>query len=86
MKKELELVKFNLTPIMSKEFIQFNKLKKELIYLKKKKDLNNEILIKNIEKDLNDIRKRFIKEFRKNNKEEINKYLEIREKYNLSDN
>ena len=30
MKKDLELVKFNLTPSMSFELIKFNKLKKEL--------------------------------------------------------
>ena len=39
MKKDLELVKFNLTPSMSFELIKFNKLKKELNKLKSERDI-----------------------------------------------
>ena len=80
MKKDLELVKFNLTPSMSFELIRFNELKKELNKLKElyNLDKNEELLLKinDIEKELINCRNSFIKEFRDNNKEEINTYLQ----------
>ena len=81
MKKQLKSVKFNLTEEMTKELIKFNKLKKELISLKQKEELTKEefIQIKEIQDKLNKTRIRFIKEFRKNNKEEIDKYLELKD-------
>ena len=83
MKEKLELVNFNLTNVMSEELIKFNNLKKELIKLKSKEYLNKEeiIKIKELEDELNKSRIRFIKEFRENNKEEIDKYLQIKDQF-----
>lgn len=85
MKKDLELVKFNLTPSMSIELIKFNNLKKELNKLKElyNLDKNEELLlkIKNIQNKLIKCRNAFIKEFRLNNQEEITKYLQIRDQF-----
>lgn len=85
MKKDLELVKFNLTQSMSLELIKFNKLKKELNKLKElyNLDKNEELLlkIKNIQNKLIKCRNAFIKEFRLNNQEEITKYLQIRDQF-----
>jgi len=85
-KKDLELVKFNLTPSMSFELIRFNKLKKELNRLKEiyNLDKNDELLlqIKQKEKELNDSRNQFIREFRLNNQDEIVKYLQIKDQEN----
>ena len=83
MKKDLELVKFNLTPSMSLELIKFNKLKKELNRLKElyNLDKNEEQLLKinNVENELINCRNSFIREFRLNNQEEILKYLQIKD-------
>ena len=85
MKKDLELVKFNLTPNMSLQLIKFNQLKKELNKLKEiyNLDKNEELLlqIKNIENQLINCRNTFIKEFRVNNQEEIIKYLQIKDQF-----
>ena len=81
MKKKLGLVNFNLTQDMASELIKFNNLKKELLNLKSKEILSEEEIIKinNLENELNKIRINFIREFRKNNKEEIIKYLHIKD-------
>lgn len=83
MKEGLELVKFKLTPQMSLELIKFNELKIELNSLKKlyNLDKSDELLLKIriLENKLNNSKKRFIKDFRLNNKEEIIKYLQIRD-------
>ena len=81
MKEKLESVSFKLTPVMAMELIKFNKLKKELINLKNQEILNKEDLIKmsNLENELNKIRISFINEFRNNNREEINKYLQLKD-------
>lgn len=83
MKNDLGLVKFNLTPSMSLELIKFNNLKRKLNKLKElyNLDKNEELLLKieNIEKELINSRNNFIKEFRLNNREEIIKYLEIKD-------
>jgi len=81
--KDLELVKFVLTPDMSLELINFNNLKKELFKLKEMYNLdkNNDNLllqIQEIQEKLDESRDRFVQDFRKNNKEEIDKYLEIK--------
>ena len=85
MKKDLELVKFNLTPSMSIELIKFNNLKKELNKLKElyNLDKNEELLLKlkNKENELIKCRNAFIMEFRLNNQEEIIKYLQIRDQF-----
>ena len=81
MEEKLELVKFNLTPVMAKELVKFNELKKELMILKKKKILKRYDLIKmkELENKLNLARIKFINEFRNNNKEEIINYLNIKD-------
>ena len=85
MKKDLESVKFNLTPSMTFELIKFNELKKELNKLKElyNLDKNEELLLKinNIETQLANCRKSFISEFRLNNEQEIIKYLEIKDHF-----
>ena len=81
MKEKLDLVRFNLTNAMTRELIKFNELKKELLYLKNKKLLTNQdiVKIKETETKLNKTKIKFIKEFRENNKEEILKYLKIKD-------
>ena len=86
MKKDLELVKFNLTPSMSFELIKFNNLKKELNKLKElcNLDKNEELLlkIKDLENELVNCRNTFIREFRLNNQDEIITYLQIKDQKN----
>ena len=81
MKEKLESVSFKLTPVMTKELIKFNSLKKELINLKNQKILDKEDLIKigELENELNLVRISFINEFRNSNKEEIIKYLQLKD-------
>ena len=81
MNEKLDLVRFNLTNAMTRELIKFNELKKELLYLKNKKLLTNQdiVKIKETETKLNKTKIKFIKEFRENNKEEILKYLKIKD-------
>lgn len=83
MKKNTNLIEFNLTDVMAVELLKFNEVKKELVKLNNKKVLTKKELKKKnqLEKDLNDIRIRFIKEFRKNNKKEINMYLEKKDQF-----
>lgn len=85
MKKDLDLVKFNLTSSMCLQLIKFNNLKKELNNLKKlyNLDKNEELLLKinDIEKELICCRNIFIQEFRFNNREEITKYLQIKDQF-----
>ena len=81
MKQKLSEVEFNLTHNMAKHLIIFNELKKELINIKSKSILEKEDLIKinKLENKLNKIRIKFIKEFRENNRKEINEYLELKD-------
>ena len=83
MKEKLESVSFKLTPVMTKELIKFNSLKIELINLKNKKILDKDDLIKigHLENELNKTRINFINEFRNSNKEEIIKYLELKDHF-----
>lgn len=85
MKKDLELVKFNLTPSMSLELIKFNNFKKELNRLKElyNLDKNEELLLKinDIENELINCRNTFIREFRLNNQDEITRYLQIKDQF-----
>lgn len=83
MNEKLDLVRFNLTDAMTRELIKFNELKKELIYLKNKDEIKQTDLrkIKEIENKLNEVRNEFIKCFRQNNKEEILKYLQIKDQF-----
>ena len=74
-----ENIKFNLTPNMSLELINFNKLKEEYLVLTKEYEKTNDelILIKIVkkEKEMNDCKTKFIEEFRIGNQKEIEKYL-----------
>lgn len=83
MKKDLELVKFNLTQSMSLELIKFNDLKLELNKLKElyNLDKNEDLLLKIKEKEnkLINCRNAFIKEFRINNQKEILDYLKVKD-------
>jgi hypothetical protein len=81
MKQKLSEVEFNLNHNMAKHLIIFNELKKELINIKSKSILEKEDLIKinKLENKLNKIRIKFIKEFRENNRKEINEYLELKD-------
>lgn len=85
MQKELELVKFTLTPSMTMELIRFNKLKKELLETKElyNLDKNEELLLKigQLQNDLDESRDRFIKDFRLNNKSQIEEYLKIKDQF-----
>ncbi len=84
-KENLELVKFNLTPSMSLELIKFNNLKKELNKLKEdyqqNKDKETFSKIKTLQEEMDSCKNTFIKEFRLNNQDEINKYLEIKDQF-----
>ena len=83
MKEKVELVRFNLTQEMSLELIRFNNMKKEFNELKKlyNLDKNKKLLlqINKLEKELVKSKNKFIKEFSENNKEEIEKYLKIKD-------
>ena len=84
-KENLELVKFNLTPSMSLELIKFNNLKKALNKLKEdyqqNKDKETFSKIKTLQEEMDSCKNTFIKEFRLNNQDEINKYLEIKDQF-----
>ena len=81
MNEKLDLVRFNLTNAMTRELLEFNKLKKDLLNLKNKKQNTKEDLLKinQIESKLKEVRIKFINEFRKNIKEEILEYLKIKD-------
>lgn len=83
MNKRFDLVKFNLTDKMASELIKFNSLKKELTKLQKLYNLDKHekllLQIKEIEGKMDISRNIFIQEFRINNKDEIIKYLEIKD-------
>lgn len=85
MKKDLELIKFNLTQNMSLELIKFNELKKEINKLKKLYSLDKneklQLKINDLEKELIKCRNNFIMEFRLNNKEEITTYLQKKDQF-----
>ncbi len=85
---DISNIKFNLTPLMAKKIVEINNLKIKLHDIEEKiKCVNSkdEINKLSIEKDKTvkeiDIQKKgFIKEFQENNQEQINKYLELKEK------
>lgn len=80
--KEKDLIEFNLNSKMATDLINFNSFKKELIQLKNKKilNINDKNKIVELENKLECIKQNFIKEFRKNNKKEIEEYLKLKEK------
>ena len=75
MKNKNDLIKFNMTEIMSSSLIEFNKLKHELNSLKENYSIKNKEKINLIEKRLEELKIIFIKEFKQNNVDEIKKYL-----------
>lgn len=92
MKSELNLIKFTLTREMAEEMININNIKKKLIdkkleynYLKESsidtKTIEKEIKI--LEDKINDSKKRFIRLFQSNNKEQIKSYLDLTEKQEI---
>lgn len=74
MHNNLEDIKFNLTPNMSKYLLEFNEIKKKLNEVEDKKER------KKLERKLNILKDKFIVEFRLNNKDEILKYLSVKDK------
>ena len=84
MKLDLEHISFDLTPKMSLQLLKFNKLKKKIDVLKENYILNKDkellIEIKIIQKEMNDIRSNFIKEFKLHNKLKIDEYLKCESK------
>ena len=82
MNKNIENIKFTLTPDMSLELIKFNELKSQYNTLKKEYDENkdNEILIEltKLEKQMNDCKLRFVNEFKISNKAQISQYLQTK--------
>ena len=76
-------IKFNFNSLMADALIKINDLKNELLEIEKKisLDCDNEDL-KNYKDELLEqiefYKKSFIKEFQAGNKEEISKYLELR--------
>ena len=85
MKKDIELIKFNLTQDMCLELIRFNELKKQLYKLKElyNLDKNKELLkkINKLQSELNKSKNKFILEFRLNNKQEIIEYLKLKDHF-----
>lgn len=80
MQKELE---FTLNEQMLSLLIRFNDLKKNLKLLEDQYELdkNDELLllqIKSTNEEMKELKKRFIREFRRINKEEIASYLKIK--------
>ncbi len=84
-KENRGLVKFNLTPSMSLELIKFNNLKKELNRLKEDYELdkNEKLLSKiyDVKEEMEACKSAFIREFRLNNQDEINEYLEKKDQF-----
>ncbi len=70
---EIAKIKFSLTPEMAEKIVKINKLKTKLIELDNNEE--KQLLIKEIEIE----KKKFIIEFQKNNKEQICKYLKLKE-------
>ena len=83
MKKNLENIKFNLTPDMSLELVKFNELKKEYNTLKENYDKTNDertlIELTKLDKVIGDCKTRFIEQFRIDNERQIKDYLKYRE-------
>lgn len=81
---EISNIKFNLTPLMTNKIVEINKLKMELQKLDEMivDEKNSELLVKKekIQEEIDIAKKIFIKEFQHNNKDQISKYLELKEK------
>jgi len=82
MEKKLMDIKFKLTKEMVKLFIDYTLKRDELLKTQQQYNLNkNKILlgkIKKLEKELDNNRDLFVKNFRLNNVEEIEEYLRLK--------
>ena len=86
--KDIKDIKFNLTPEMADKIVKINDLKVKVYEIDKQiKEMNEEIknlkLINRKEeiiKKMDSFKKDFIREFQSNNKEQINKYLDFKNK------
>ena len=80
MSEQLQNIKFNLTPDMSLELINFNRIKMEIKELEVEynstKDERVLIKLTKKEKELSDCKTRFIEQFKLNNQTQIKDYLE----------
>ena len=83
---EISNIKFNLTPVMADKIVEINNLKCKLLELEKQLDSSNDNKLQlkkaKIEEEISIQKKKFIKEFQNNNKDQINKYLELKNKGN----
>lgn len=82
---DISNIKFNLTPLMAEEIVKINNLKIELQDISKEVECNgdnNELSLrkKKILEKIDIQKKKFIKEFQKNNQEQINEYLRLKKK------
>lgn len=85
MQKELELIKFTLTPSMALILLRYNNIKKELLEITKlyNLDKNKGLLLKILElqDELSQLKFKFIKEFRTTNKEQIQEFLNVKDQF-----
>lgn len=83
MNKNIDDIRFNLTHEMSSELIKFNNLKTEYFkLLNEYNDTNDKTILdklKQLKQEMEKHKKIFIKEFKKNNREEILEYLSIKD-------
>ena len=83
---EISNIKFNLTPLMVDKIIEINNLKIKLKKLEKNMIKDDSVTLnEQMEELLKEIeiqKKYFIKEFQKSNKDQISKYLSVKNKEN----
>lgn len=82
--KDIEDIKFNLTPEMADKIVKINDLKVKMHEINKQMETIRDTKLVNereeIMKKMDSFKKDFIKEFQSNNKEQINKYLDLKNK------
>ncbi len=82
--KDIEDIKFNLTPEMADKIVKINDLKVKMLEINKQMEIIRDTKLVNereeIMKKMDSFKKDFIKEFQSNNKEQINKYLDLKNK------
>lgn len=80
--KKLENIKFNLTSDMANDIMVIYNLKQELDDLKQRKDNSNDLIVveeyNKLQQQLEKTKKQFIKNFKKNNQEQILEYKNIK--------
>lgn len=77
---DISNIRFNLTPEMADKIVEINDLKIRLLELEKqgRNDFEFQQEKKQLEEEVSIQKKKFIKEFQSNNKEQIEKYLELK--------